>query len=77
VAHGLEVEELATAHVLQIEEIAMAHALQARTAQTPLGTVLMTTHIHPTCLAKVRGWAKNHVLWCNAEYVPWELGRLS
>jgi hypothetical protein len=44
----------------------MARALQAGTTQTPLGMAPGTTHIHPTRSARVRRWAKNQVLWCNA-----------
>jgi hypothetical protein len=36
-------------------QFATTHALQARTAQPPLGMVPRTTHIHSTCLTRVRG----------------------
>jgi hypothetical protein len=39
------------------------------TTQSPLGTVLETTHIHPTQLARVRGWAKSQIPWCNTHNV--------
>jgi hypothetical protein len=65
VAHALQVEELATARALQVEELARARVLQARSAQTLLGTAPGTTHIHLICPTRVKGWAKNQVLWCN------------
>jgi hypothetical protein len=30
---------------------------------------LGTTHIHSTCLARVRGWVKSQVFWCNMHNV--------
>ncbi len=50
-------------------QLATTYAFQSGTAQSSLGTVLETTHIHPTCLAGVRGWAKSQVPWCNAPNV--------
>jgi hypothetical protein len=44
---------------------ATARVLQTKTTQPPLGTALWTTHIHPTPLAGVKGWAESQVLWCN------------
>jgi hypothetical protein len=34
-----------------------------------LGIIPWTTHIHPTCLAGVRGWTKSQVFWCNVHNV--------
>jgi hypothetical protein len=68
-AHALQVEELATTRALKVEELATARALHAGTAQPLLGTTLGTMHIHPICLARVRGWTENRVLWCNAHYI--------
>jgi hypothetical protein len=65
----LQVEELATAHDLQVKKLETTCAFQARIVQRPLGTTLGTTHIHPTHLTWVRGWAKNQVLWCNVHNV--------
>jgi len=39
------------------------------TVQLPLGIIPRTTHIHPTRLAVVKGWAKSQVLWCNAHNI--------
>jgi hypothetical protein len=50
-------------------KLVTTRALQARTIQPPLGTIFGTTHIHPTRLAGVRGWAKIQVLWCNVHNV--------
>jgi hypothetical protein len=36
---------------------------------TAVGNSLGTTHIHVTCLAGVRGWAKSQVLWCNTHNI--------
>jgi hypothetical protein len=47
----------------------MARALQATTVQPPLGTAPRTMHIHPTLPVKVRSWAENQILWCNAHYI--------
>ncbi len=33
--------------------------------QLPLGIIPWTTHIHPTHLARVKGWAESQVPWCN------------
>ncbi len=38
-------------------QLIVIRAFQAGTAQSPLGTIFETTHIHLTCLAKARGWA--------------------
>jgi hypothetical protein len=61
--------QLATTRALHVEEPIMACALQARTAQSLFGTTPGIMHIHPTRLAKVRGWAESQVLWCNAHNV--------
>ncbi len=45
------------------------HAFQARTPKLPLETTPGVTHIHPTRLVRVRGWAENQVLWCNMHNV--------
>jgi hypothetical protein len=42
-------------------QLATTYALLVGTAQPPLGTVPGITHIHPTCLAGVRDWAKSQV----------------
>jgi len=34
-------------------QLATTHALQARTTELPLGIVHGSTHIHPTCLARL------------------------
>ncbi len=47
----------------------MACALQVGTTQLSLGIAPGTTHIHPTSLARVKGWAKNQVFQCNVHYV--------
>ncbi len=47
----------------------MTHALQTGTVQLSLGIVPGTTHIHPTRLARVRGWVKSQILWCNAHNI--------
>jgi len=40
-------------------QLATTHALQAKIVQPQLGTVSGTTHIHPTRLVGVEGWAKS------------------
>jgi hypothetical protein len=50
-------------------QLTVTRALQAGTTQLPLGTIPGTSHIHPTRLAKVRGWAESQVLWCNAHNI--------
>jgi hypothetical protein len=50
-------------------QLATTHALQAQTAQPLLGMILRTTHIHPTRLAGVKGWAVSQVLWCNTDNI--------
>ncbi len=55
--------------MLQVEELATARALEVGTIQQPLGTAFEIMHIHPTCLAGVRGWVKSGVLWCNTHNV--------
>jgi hypothetical protein len=50
-------------------QLTMIRALQAGTSQPLLGMVPRTTHIHPTHLIGVRGWAKSQVLWCNVHNV--------
>ncbi len=50
-------------------QLSTTHALQAEIVQPSLGTILRTMNIHPTCLAGVRGWAENQVLWCNLHNV--------
>jgi len=52
-----------------VPKLATTRALQAGTIQLPLGTVLKTTHIHPTRLVRVKGWAESQVPWCNAHNV--------
>jgi hypothetical protein len=48
---------------------ATTYAFRARIVQPSLGTNPRTTHIHLTCLARVRGWAKSQVPWCNTHNV--------
>jgi hypothetical protein len=55
--------QLATAHALQVEEPTRTYVLHVGTVQLPLGMALGTTHIHPTHLVGVRGWAENQVFW--------------
>jgi hypothetical protein len=50
-------------------QLVITHALQAGIAQPSLGIVPGTTHIHPTRLIRVRGWAKSQVPWCNTHNV--------
>jgi len=50
-------------------QLTMTCALQAWITQLPLGIVLGTMHIHPTCLAKVRGWAESEILCCNTHNI--------
>ncbi len=50
-------------------QFGVTRVFQAGTTQPLLGMVFGTTHIHPTRLARVRGWAENQVLWCNAHNV--------
>ncbi len=50
-------------------QLITTRAFHAGTTQSPLGTVLGTTHIHPTHLARVRGWVESQVPWCNAHNV--------
>jgi len=50
-------------------QLVTTHALQSGTAQSSLGTVLETTHIHSTCLAGVKGWVESQVPWCNTPNV--------
>jgi hypothetical protein len=69
VARALQVEENAAACDLQVKELAVARAFQAGTIQPPLGTAPRITHIHPTYLVGVKGWAESQVLWCNAHNV--------
>jgi hypothetical protein len=40
-------------------QLATTRALHAMIAQLPLGIIPGTTHIHLTCLARVKGWAKS------------------
>jgi hypothetical protein len=47
----------------------MARALQVGIVQPAPGMALMTMHIHPTHLARVRGWSKSQILWCNVHNV--------
>jgi hypothetical protein len=42
---------------------------QARTIQLSLGTVPGSTHIYPTRLTKVRGWAKSEILCYNVHNI--------
>ncbi len=50
-------------------QLATTRALQVKTVQPSLGTALGTTHIHPTPLAGVKGWAKSCVFWQNAHNI--------
>jgi len=50
-------------------QLATTRAFQAGTAQSSLGMVSETMHIHLTHLAWVRGWAENQIPWCNAHNV--------
>jgi hypothetical protein len=50
-------------------QLATTDALQARTVQLPLETAPGTTHIHLTCLVRMRGRVKSQVLWCNTHNV--------
>ncbi len=50
-------------------QLIMTRALQMRTIQPPLEMAPRITHIHPTHLIRVRGWAENQVLWCNMHNV--------
>jgi len=59
VGHALQVEELVTTHALKVEELTTARVLHVGTAQPLLGTALGEMHIHPICLARVRGWTEN------------------
>ncbi len=52
-----------------VPKLATTHALQAGTTQSPLKTILKTTHIHPTRLVGVKSWAENQVPCCNADNV--------
>jgi hypothetical protein len=47
----------------------MTRAFQVGTVQSSLGIVSETTHIHPTGLARIRGWAKSQIPWCNVHNV--------
>jgi len=40
-------------------QLATTHALPAKIVQPQLGTIPGTTHIHPTRLVGVKGWAKS------------------
>jgi hypothetical protein len=40
-------------------QLTTTRAFQARTVHPPLGTTRRTTHIHRTCLARMRGGAKS------------------
>ncbi len=44
-------------------------ALQAGIVQLPMGTVPGTTHIHPTSLARAKGWAESEVLCYNVHNI--------
>jgi hypothetical protein len=49
--------------------VQLACVLQVGIVQPPLRTVPRTMHVHPTHLARVRGWAKSQILWCNTQNV--------
>jgi hypothetical protein len=55
-------------------QLGMTHAFQSGTAQSPLGTIPKTTHIHPIRLVGVRSWAESQVPWCNAQHAGGSLG---
>jgi hypothetical protein len=57
------------AHALHVEEPTTTCVLQVGTVQLLLGMAPKTTHIHPTCLAGVRGWAESQVLWCKVRNI--------
>ncbi len=43
--------------------------MRSKWDQPPLGTIPRIMHIHPTRLARVRGWVKSQILWCNAHNI--------
>ncbi len=50
-------------------QLTAIRALQVKTIQPPLGMIPKTTHKHSTRLTRMKGWAENQVLWCNAHNV--------
>ncbi len=52
-----------------VHQFATTCVLQVGTAQSSLGMVLGTKHIHPTYLVGVRGWVESQILWCNVHNV--------
>jgi hypothetical protein len=46
-----------------------ARVLRVGIVQLPLGTILGTTHVHPTHPTKVKGWVESQIFWCNTQNV--------
>jgi hypothetical protein len=50
-------------------QLTTTHVLRVGIVQLSLRTIPEITHIHPTRLAGVKGWAESQILWCNAQNV--------